>query len=495
MNRYLTVLDRRNRLFVKILWGMLALGVVVDIAIGLPLNLILALVLSGGVMCGITTFLTYRRLLIEYIMYFVPFVLMTITLMLIVMDPAPVVSTYFLVYVAIGAMMLYANYKAIIVSGVLGMVLTAYLFADYNLADRLFPGDSLIYLFMYLIFFTAALAVAARFSERLQQQVARERQEALQAKERNDQLLGQLKASIATLSEFSQEQKGEMRQVGQISQEVTHTFQDMSKAVESQTSSLMNISEVVKQVEQLVDELARNTADLQTQSEEAAEWTGQGERKIAELAGDVEQVRAMMAATVQEMQELSKSNEEVKNIVSAIREISDQTNLLSLNAAIEAARAGEQGMGFAVVAGEIRKLADRASRSTGEIEGILNQVHSQIANLHERVMFGERMVADSYEGSQEVKQIFGSISANMQKVKTHSDIVGHSMKSVHDKYARMAADMSSVAAISEQNMASIQEVCASMENQDGKIHHMIHSYGKLDALVGDLQQTAGNAAK
>jgi methyl-accepting chemotaxis protein len=490
----MAVLDRRNRLFVKILWGMLALGVVVDIAIALPFRMILTLALTGFVMCGIVTILTYRRWLSEYIMYVVPLVFMVITYLLIVMDPAPVVSTYFLVYLGIGAMSLYANYKVIIVSGVLGLLLTAVIYLDESLGSRLFPGDSLAYLFLYLIFFTTAVAVAARFSETLQNQVMRERQEALQAKERNDQLIAQLQTSIATLNAFSRDQKGEMRQVGQISQEVTQTFLAMSRAVESQTSSVMNISDAVKQVERLVDALAKNAEDLQARSRETSEWTIRGELKIAELAAGVERVRAMMAVTVEEMKALGQSNEEVKSIVSAIREISDQTNLLALNAAIEAARAGEQGAGFAVVAGEIRKLADRASRSTEEIEGILNHVHAQIGNLHDRVITGERMVADSYEGSQEVKQIFGSISANMQTVKEHADIVNRSVKGMHDEYARMATDMNSVAAISRQNMASIQEVCASMENQDGKIHRMVESYGKLDSLVNDLQQTAGTGA-
>lgn len=490
MNKPLSVLDKRNRLFVKILWGMVALGVLVDVAIQLPLRMIAVLVAVGAFMCGVTTVLTYRRLFSNYIKYFVPVVFSILTLLLIVMDPNPIVSTYFLVYVCIGLMTLYSDYKAIIVAGGLGLALTAYLYLDPVIGTRLFPGDSLLYLFLYLIFFTAALGFACAFSEKLQRQVTQERQDALKAKAYSDQLLEKLKSSIHILNDFSQEQRGDMRQVGQISQEVTQSFMEMSRAVENQTSSVVSVTDRVAQVERVVDQLSAYAEDLQRRSKETSELTGQGNQQIAELAECVEQVRTIMNHTVQEMKSLTQYNDQVSQIVRTISEISDQTHLLSLNAAIEAARAEEHGLGFAVVAGEIRKLADRSSKATGEIARILNQIRSQIESVNEQVMLGEKAVNSSHAGSQQVRQIFGSISTNMQVVKTHADAVGGSMLHMRDEYSKMTADMNNVASVTEQNMASIQQISASIENQDVKIHHTVDSYGKLDSLVSDLQLLA-----
>jgi methyl-accepting chemotaxis protein len=490
MNKPLTVLDKRNRLFVKILWAMVLLGLLVDIAIQLPVQMIAVLVSVGSFMCGVTTILTYRRLLSNYIKYFVAISFLVMTLLLIVTDPNPIVSTYFLVYLCIGLMTLYSDYKAIIFAGALGMALTTYVYLHPVIGNKLFPGDSLLYLGMYLIFFTAALAFASAFSEKLQRQVARERQEALKAKEYSDQLLEKLKSSIQILNDFSNEQRGEMRQVGQISAEVTRSFMEMIQAVEMQTNSVVNVNDRVAQIERVVDQLSEFANDLQQRSAETSELTGRGSRQIAELADAVDQVRTIMLHTVDEMKRLTQYNEQVSQIVSTISEISDQTHLLSLNAAIEAARAEEHGRGFAIVAGEIRKLADRSSKATSEISRILNHIRTQIESVNEQVIRGEKAVNTSHEGSQQVRQIFGTISAHMHAVKAHADAVGGSMLRMRDEYLKMTEDMNSVASVTEQNMAAIQQISASIEHQDVRIHHTVDSYVKLDSLVSDLQLLA-----
>ncbi|GLX69484.1 methyl-accepting chemotaxis protein [Paenibacillus glycanilyticus] len=487
MTRDQIVLDKRNRLFVKILWGLLALGLVADLGAGLGTDMILLLAIVGLISCGLATFMTYKRIMVQYIMYVVPIILTALTVLLIVSDPHPIISTYFLVYVNIAVMTLYADYKPIIFTGVLGMGVSTYIFMDSDLQQQLFPSDSLLYLFLYLIFATVALSFSAKFSQRLQADVTAERREALESKELTEKVVEKLKSMILILGEFSSEQKGTVDSTGQISREVTTTFAEMSASIEKQTSMVLNVSDSAHTIESAVTQLREGSSQLQQYSADTAVLTDEGNDLIKNLTADVNSVKTIIGETVSLMEQLIDQNEKVSLIVGSIREISEQTNLLSLNAAIEAARAGEQGRGFAVVAGEVRKLADHASIAAGEITSILSSIHTSISAVSKQVHLGQQAVDTSYDASQKVEGIIQRINSNTEQVKKQSDTVGQSSRQLHEQYASISDEMTGMAAITEQNMASVEEVCASMETQDVKIGHLVEGYSQLDVLISELK--------
>ncbi|EFM08681.1 methyl-accepting chemotaxis sensory transducer [Paenibacillus curdlanolyticus YK9] len=496
MNTEQLVLDKRNRLFVKILWGLLALGFVGDLAAGLSWHLIELFVGVGLVTCGITTFMTYRRILVSYIMYLVPIVMTSLAFILIVSDPNPVISTYFLVYVNIAVITLYANYKPIILAGVLGMGVSTYVFMDDTLRSKLFnPSDSLLYVYMYLIFATVALAVSANFSARLQRQVTREQQEALEAKELAEQLVDKLKQSIMLLNKFSSEQKENVQITGQISREVTTTFSEMTRSIEEQTNTVLLISESIQDIEQSVQTVVNSASELALRSTDTATLSTDGAAQIGRLTEEMGVVHTIVHETVVMMDQLTAHNERVSDIVSTINDISEQTNLLALNAAIEAARAGEHGKGFAVVSGEVRKLADNSRRATDEVTQILGAIRSQIEVVGQQIHLGQTAVSASYEASREVEEIIRKVGENSDIVKQQSNAMSSSSTALQDEYGRMASQVVQIAATTEENMASVEEVSASMEHQDGKIGQIVHGYAELDALVNELTIMADKRGK
>ncbi|RUS46856.1 methyl-accepting chemotaxis protein [Cohnella sp. AR92] len=484
----LTVLDRRNRLYVKILWGMLLLGIVADLSADLPLRMLVILIVFGGITCSSATVMTYKRIMSQYVMYLVSVILSVITLLLIVSDPNPIVSTYFLVYVNVALMTLYSNYKPILLAGLLGMATTTYVFLDPKLGDTLFPNDSLLYLYLYLIFLTAALATSARFGEKLQRQVTEEHKQTAAAKELSDRLVEKLESSIKVLSEFSTSQKHEVNKTGHISREVTAAFQEMSQDIEQQSHAVISVSGSVHQVDGFITDLADGTQRLRSYSAETAELTHAGESRIAALSEEVGRVRLIIRETVQLMNALSEQNDRVSSIIGTIGEIADQTNLLSLNAAIEAARAGEHGKGFAIVSQEVRKLADHSRSATAEIASILDAVRTQIEAVSDEVSRGEIAVEASHAACLQVNQIIGNISGNTDRVKAQAELAYRSAESVREKYSGIASDSNLIASAAERNMSSLEEVCASLEDQNNKIEGVVDSYGSLDKLVSELKQ-------
>ncbi|SFF31304.1 methyl-accepting chemotaxis protein [Paenibacillus algorifonticola] len=487
MKRILTELDKRNRLLIKILWGVLVLGVTTDIVIGLDKNMILFLASVGGGTSAIVTFMTYRGILSDYIKYMVPCILTIIVSFLIISDPNPVVSTYFIVYVNLAIITLYADYRPIIFTGILGAALSTYLFMNPVLQPKLFPGESLAYLYLYLMFATGALAFSASFTQRLQKQVTDKQREAVASKDMAEALLTKLKSSIHVLTEFSSSQQATVRSTGEISKEVTVTFSAMSAAIETQTGTIMNISDTTQMIDTAVKRLLNGTELLRQYSADNAALTVENRDQMAALSGEIERVRAIILHTVDMMNQLNEQNDRVSSIVGTIGDIAEQTNLLSLNAAIEAARAGEHGKGFAVVSDEVRKLADNSRAATHEITTILSGIRSQISAVHLQVTSGQAAVTASRDVSRQVQQLIDRISENMELVRQHSDTVGSSAGDLHERYASMADEIVNIAATTEQNMASVEEVHASMETQDVKIHTMVQEYGQLDQLLSELK--------
>ncbi len=199
----------------------------------------------------------------------------------------------------------------------------------------------------------------------------------------------------------------------------THHIQNPKANMEKALNTLgQEISSMLKASLGFANALNHESKDLKTCVDNLTKTAHKQERSLKNTAQSLEEITNIITTIDSKSQEMISQGEDIKSVVDMIRDIADQTNLLALNAAIEAARAGEHGRGFAVVADEVRKLAERTQKSLSEIEANINVLVQSIADNAESIKMQNKGV----------ENIHNSINALQQDVQDNLTIANHSLQ-------------------------------------------------------------------
>jgi aerotaxis receptor len=236
----------------------------------------------------------------------------------------------------------------------------------------------------------------------------------------------------------------------------------MEDGSHAQSSAASQMAAAVEQMSVNVDQVSENTEDVRSISEQSKSLADDGGKIVTQVVQDMSGIAEVVVNSANTIQELGRKSEQIQGIVRAIKEIADQTNLLALNAAIEAARAGEHGRGFAVVADEVRSLAEKTRQSTQQIAQMTEEINSSTNHAVTEVSAAVEMVKSGSQLAEKAGGAIIEINHGALKVLNGVNDIAASMKEQSLASRNIAVNVEKVAQMSEQAGMTVREVSESV---------------------------------
>jgi methyl-accepting chemotaxis protein len=304
--------------------------------------------------------------------------------------------------------------------------------------------------------------------------------------EQSSEATEQIARTIQQVANGTTQQAQSVNRTAASVEQMSHAIDGIAAGAQEQARAIHKASEVTTSINAAIQQVADNVQTVTHNAAGAANQSRAGAQIVKDTVASMDLVRTKVSLSAARVEEMGSRSQEIGAIVETIEDIASQTNLLALNAAIEAARAGEQGKGFAVVADEVRKLAERSSRATRQIAGLVKSIRETVAEAVSAMKVSASEVEAGVTRANSAGEALENILMAVDLVFHQAEDAGVAAVKVNAGALELVEAVDAVSAVIEQNTAATEAMATNSIELNQAIENIASTSEENSAAVEEI---------